>query len=236
MHAPAQLRRFAVDGGIVSDPVAGDPRLAAFDALGLPAVSVDRDTCRPNDPWWVAADNVSNTRAALDHLVAAGARRVALLTGDASWGWLAETLGAYREWATERGAEPLVATAPMADRDRSVAAAAGRLLDRRDPADAIFALPDRFALEALRAARERGIDVPHELRIASGVDSSQARLADPPVTAIDLKPAATGQAAVEMLLARVDGAPVEAPRILPAELRVRGSTAPSRPRAARATL
>jgi DNA-binding LacI/PurR family transcriptional regulator len=226
MQAPEQLRRFAVDGGIVSDPVAGDSRLAAFDALGLPTVSIDRDLSRGDDPWWVAADNVANTRAALDHLVDAGARRVAFLTGDASWGWLEDSLRAYRDWARERGREPLVATASMAAHERGAAAAAAELLDRPDPADAIFAPPDRFAVGVLRAARERGIDVPGALRIAVGVDSSQARLADPPITAIDLHPDETGRAAVDMLLARIEGAAVAAPRIVSAELRVRVSSAP----------
>jgi DNA-binding LacI/PurR family transcriptional regulator len=173
----------------------------------------------------VAADNRANTWAALVHLVAAGARRVGFVSGDASWGWLEESLDAYRQWAQAHGVEPLVATAPMAALERSAAAAAGRLLDRPDPVDAIFTPMDRFAAGVLRAARERGLDVPGELRIAAGVDSSQARLADPPITAIDLKPADTGRAAVEMLLARIAGRPVEAPRIMPAELRVRGSTA-----------
>jgi DNA-binding LacI/PurR family transcriptional regulator len=226
MQAPDQLRRFAVDGAIVSDPVAGDPRLAAFDALGLPTVSIDRDFSRADDPWWVAADNVANTRAALDHLVAAGARRVAFINGDASWGWLDDSLRAYLSWAEDRGCEPLVATAAMAALERSAAEAAGRLLDRRDPVDAIFTPPDRFAVGVLRAARERGLRVPGDLRVAAGVDSSHARLADPPITAIDLHPALTGRAAVDMLLARLEGAAVTAPRILGAELRVRASTAP----------
>ena len=226
IQAPEQLRRFAVDGGIVSDPVAGDSRLAAFDALGLPTVSIDRDLSRGDDPWWVAADNVANTRTALDHLVAAGARRVAFLTGDASWGWLDDSLRAYLGWARERGCEPLVATAGMAAHERGAAAAAGELLDRPDPADAIFTPPDRFALGVLRAARERGIDVPGRLRIAVGVDSSQARLADPPITAIDLHPQETGRAAVDMLLARIAGAAGSGPRIVRADLRPRASTAP----------
>jgi DNA-binding LacI/PurR family transcriptional regulator len=224
MQAPEQLRRFAVDGAIVSDPGAGDPRLVAFDALGLPTVSIDRDVSRDADRWWVAADNAANTRAVLDHLVDAGARRVAFLNGDATWGWLDDSLRAYLGWARERGWEPVVATAGMDTHERGAAVAAGELLDRPDPPDAIFTPPDRFALGVLRAARERGLDVPGKLRIAVGVDSSQAALADPPITAIDLHPDHTGRAAVDMLLARIDGVPVTAPRILPAELRVRAST------------
>jgi DNA-binding LacI/PurR family transcriptional regulator len=219
-----ELRRFAVDGGIVSDPVTEDPRLAAFEELGLPAVAVDRDLGRPDDPWWVAADNRGNTRAALDHLEAAGARRVAFITGDVSWSWLDDSVRAYRQWARERGVKPRVVTARKAMLERGAAAAAGRLLDGGNPPDAIFTPPDRFAIGVLRAARERGLRVPDDLLIVAGVDSSQARLASPPITAIDLRPGATGRAAVAMLLARIEGTEVEAPYIVPAELRVRRST------------
>jgi DNA-binding LacI/PurR family transcriptional regulator len=224
VHSADELRRFAVDGAIVCDPDTSDPRLGAFEALGLPTVAVDRDLGRPEEPWWIGADNVENTRAALDHLEASGAERVALLTGDASWSWLDDSVRAYRSWARERGAEPCIATAPKKLLERGAAVAAGRLLDRPDPPDAIFTPPDRFAIGVLRAAHERGLHVPCELMIAAGVDSSQARLADPPITAIDLRPGATGRAAIDMLLARIEGTPVEAPQILPAELHVRAST------------
>lgn len=228
VKSPGELRRFAVDGAIVSDPVKGDPRLQALDELGLPSVAVDRDLGRPQDPWWVGADNVSNTRRALDHLRAAGARRVAFLTGDESWSWLDDSVGTYRRWARERDAPPRIATARKAMLERGAAVAAGQLLDGPDPPDAIFTPPDRFAIGVLRAAHERGLRVPGDLRIAAGVDSSQARLADPPITAIDLRPAATGRAAVDMLLARIEGAAVPAPQIVAAKLHVRASTAEPR--------
>jgi len=224
-----ELRRFAVDGAIVCDPFASDPRLGAFEALGLPTVAVERDLGRPEEPWWIAADNLKNTRAALDHLEVAGAERVAFVTGDVSWSWLDDSLRAYRRWARERGARPRIATARKTMLERGAAAAAGRLLDGPDPPDAIFTPPDRFAIGVLRAAQERGLRVPDDLMIAAGVDSSQVRLADPPITAIDLYPGATGRAAVDMLLARIEGTPVAAPQILAAGLHLRASTVGTSP-------
>jgi DNA-binding LacI/PurR family transcriptional regulator len=66
--------------------------------------------------------------------------------------------------------------------------------------------------------------VPGELLIAAGVDSVHAREGDPPVTAIDLHPERQAEAAVEMLLARLNGDTPAGPRYVPAALRLRAST------------
>jgi len=224
LESATDLRRFAIDGAIVVDPVTEDLRLAACEKLGLPTVTVDRDLGRPSDTWWVGADNANNTREALDHLIAAGATRVAFLTADVSWSWFDDSVRAYRSWAREYGVKPCIATTRKTLLEHGAAVAVGRLLDGPDPPDAIFTPPDRFALGVLRAARERGLRVPDDLLIAAGVDSSQARLAHPPITAIDLRPAETGRAAVAMLLARIEGTSVETPQTVAAELRVRAST------------
>jgi DNA-binding LacI/PurR family transcriptional regulator len=66
--------------------------------------------------------------------------------------------------------------------------------------------------------------VPEELLIAAGVDGVHAREGDPPVTALELHPERQGEAAVEMLLARLSDEQVQAPAYIPATLHVRTST------------
>lgn len=72
-----------------------------------------------------------------------------------------------------------------------------RLLDGRQPPEAIFVAAARFVRGALRAAKAQGRQIPGELLIA----------------------------AIEMLLARLDGEQVEAPLHVRATLRLRASTA-----------
>jgi DNA-binding LacI/PurR family transcriptional regulator len=50
------------------------------------------------------------------------------------------------------------------------------------------------------------------------------RAHEPPITALDLDPGAQSRAAVDMLLALIAGDEPDAPRLVPAELRVRAST------------
>jgi DNA-binding LacI/PurR family transcriptional regulator len=218
------LHDLGVDGGVVCDPAHGDPRVGLFSDLDLPVVTVERDPGRPDHPWVVRCDNEGNTRRLLDELASAGAHRIALLASTGGWAWADETARAYRDWCADHDREPLVEQASMRAQERSAYEAAGRLLDRDEP-DAIVAQAERYTPGVLRAARERELRVPADLRVAAAVDSPQARDADPPVTAIDLQPDLQGAAAVEMLIELLAGDQPAGPQITPAILRVRASTA-----------
>jgi DNA-binding LacI/PurR family transcriptional regulator len=209
------LHDLGVDGGIVCDPVRSDQRVAFFDALGLPVVTIERDPGRPERPWVVRADNEGNMRALLDHLAAAGAERIALLVASGGWGWAEETAAAYAAWCADHGRDPLIEEA------RSGHEAASRLLEHARP-DAIVSLTERHTNGVLRAATERGLRIPEDLRVAAAVDSHQAR--DAGVTAIDLRPHAQGEAAIALVLERLNGERREQPLITAAEQHVRGST------------
>ena len=109
----------------------------------------------------------------------------------------------------------------MRTEERSGYEAARRLLDRARP-DAIVSLAERHTNGVLRAAGERGLRIPEDLRVAAAVDSHQARDAD--VTAIDLRPGAQGAAAIQLVLERLAGERRSEPLITTAELRVRSSS------------
>ena len=86
----ADLERFVVDGAMLSDPEPNDARLRMLDALGIPTITLERDLAQPDRSWWVATDNHRGTLTLLDHLVAAGARSVALFTVARAWSWFAD--------------------------------------------------------------------------------------------------------------------------------------------------
>ncbi|MFE3327428.1 LacI family DNA-binding transcriptional regulator [Streptomyces sp. NPDC059176] len=88
---------------------------------------------------------------------------------------------------------------------------------------------DMMALGAIRAARERGIDVPGGLSVVGYDDSPLIAFTDPPLTTVRQPVQAMASAAVGALLEEIRGNPV--PRteyVFQPELVVRGSTA--RPR------
>jgi DNA-binding LacI/PurR family transcriptional regulator len=222
--AGAGLGGLAIDGGIVADPSPTDERMTVLEELGLPAVTIGRDLARPDHHWYVELDNEANTRLLLDHLADRGASRIAILTPRAEWAWATETLRAYESWTRQRGLPRQVVPVAMQPGELSAFQAAKRLLTARTPPDAVFVVAERFIRGVLRAARESGTRVPGELLLAAGVDGVYAWEGDPPVTALELHPERMAEAAVTMLLGRLDGDPVRPPARVPATLHIRAST------------
>lgn len=219
-----ELDALGVDGGIVCDPLRDDRFVGFFEELDLPVVTIERDPGRPSSPWYVRADNEGDVGRMLDHLDEAGARRIAFLRLDADIAWASEGEEAYRTWCAEHGRSPLVVPTSPHGLENSAYRMVSECLDGPDPPDAVFATAARFSSGVLRAARERRLDVPGDLLVATGIDGHEAREATPAVTAIDVQPAVQGAAAAELLIGRLEGSDVEAPRITPSTLHARAST------------
>jgi DNA-binding LacI/PurR family transcriptional regulator len=217
------LRGMALDGGIVVDPAIGDARVALFDSLGMPFVTIERDLAR-DDGWFVGTRPAENTVRMLDHLAERGARRVALLAPRADWGWATESLKGYEDWVAQRKMRRIVSRVAMHPAAEAAYQATTRLLRRKTPPDAIFVLAGRFVRGALAAASDLGRQVPTELMFATGVDGGYAREAHPGITALELHPEQQAAEAVAMLLRRVAGDGDSAPRYIAATLRTRAST------------
>ena len=103
------------------------------------------------------------------------------------------------------------------------AAAAGRLIDTG--ATAIVCGSDLMALGAIRAARQRGLEVPRDLSVVGYDDSTLIAFTDPPLTTVRQSVQAMGEAAVRALIDEISGEP--APRaeyVFRPELVVRSST------------
>ena len=103
------------------------------------------------------------------------------------------------------------------------AAAASRLIDKG--ATAIVCGSDLMALGAIRAARQRGLEVPRDLSVVGYDDSTLIAFTDPPLTTVRQSVQAMGEAAVRALIDEISGEP--APRaeyVFRPELVVRSST------------
>ena len=219
------LRRLDADGVLLCDPVAGDPRIDVLASQGIPVVTIERDPGRPGHEWCVVGDNREATWTLLDHLAAAGAERIALLAADSDWGWMVESVDAYRAWCAQHDREPVEARASLHDLERSAREQAHALLDRPDRPDAIVALAERHAGGVVQAARALGLAVPGDLLVASGADSPETTFGDPAITALDLHPGERGSAAAELLIDRLAGRATATTRTIAADLRIRASSA-----------
>jgi DNA-binding LacI/PurR family transcriptional regulator len=222
----ADLQTLPADGALVVDPVGDEALIAVMREAGAPVVTTGRVSADAGQvDGWVDNDHGAAAREVLDHLDSRGYRRPALLTTARPLSYSADSQDAYRRWMEGRGLEPLVG---LIDGELGVdqgAAVTAALLERDPRPDAIYATNDATALGALRAARAAGLDVPGDLGIVAEMDTEALRLADPPLTAVDVCPSDVGRAAIRLLVDLAEGS-ATAPRtsVVATSLVARSST------------
>lgn len=224
----SDLQAFVAAGALLLDPVAGSSLIARLERGGVPIVSTGRlPDVEQTSGTWVDNDLYAETSRILDLLHERGARRIALLTNPPIRSYAVDTIAAYRTWCAAHGAEPrIVVTDPLAS-ESSAYIAAGPLFASDERPDAIYTPLDRLAVGAMLAGRSAGLSVPDDFLLASGVDSQITRLADPPITGLDLNAREIGRLALELLVDRVEGHVTEHRQVfVPATLNERASTRP----------
>ncbi|TWD81337.1 LacI family transcriptional regulator [Kribbella amoyensis] len=207
LAALARPRGHLVDGLLFS-PLALGPDDAEHLRTSTPTVLLgERIFHGPVDH--VMIDNVAGTRAAVQHLLDLGRRRIAVLgthPGEIV-GTAAIRYGAYAATLAEVGLEPLPELAAYAGPwHRSTGAEAmTALLESGQKFDAVLGLNDTLALGALRVLAQRGIRVPDDLAVAGFDDIDEARYSTPTLTTVDPGRAQIATTAVELLVERMNG-------------------------------
>lgn len=195
--------------GVILSPLALLPEDLRDRDSRLPLVLLgERDTSGVSDH--VAIDNVAAARAATEHLIAGGRRRIAVLggrSGDVAGAAELRTRG-YREALDAAGIpyDPQL-IAPVPDfLWLEGASATAELLALAARPDALFCLNDHLALGAMRALYERGLRVPEDVAVVGFDDIAASRFSVPSLTTVAPDKAAIARTALDLLLSRIDGA------------------------------
>ncbi|MCU1536287.1 MAG: Transcriptional regulator, LacI family [Humibacillus sp.] len=222
-----------------------------FSPLALPAAEIARrdddlpmvllgERPVPSGFDHIAVDSVVAARAATEHLVAQGRRRIAAVGSEPVRGTASERLRGYRQGLRAAGIayDPsLVVSVPRFERADG-RAAMEQLLARDDPPDAVFCFNDLLAVGALRACVEAGVRVPAEVAIVGFDDIAETRYSNPTITTISPDLTELARAALALLTRRIGGddGPAEQVRV-PWTLEARETTlgVPKRSRRSRAT-
>ena len=210
--------------GLHADSSTDSQRYVKLRERGLPIVLVN-GFLEGIDAPFISNDDVASMELALTHLVHLGHTRIGLAVGPDRFVPVIRKIAGFRNsMATLLGREDVE---DLIERTMFTveggAAAANRLLDKG--ATAIVCGSDLMALGAIRAARQRGLDVPRDLSVVGYDDSTLIAFTDPPLTTVRQSVQAMGEAAVRALLDEIAGEP--APRaeyVFRPELVVRGST------------
>lgn len=241
----AYLRRCMdrqVDGLIVNLAVEPDGQTNA-DAIGriikagVPVVEIFGRTCSPS----FSVDFRADGRAATQHLLQMGHRRIALLTheqyrageGRTPLHWDAwEYSVGYEEAMRAAGMEPIIRTHPLptgvkVDRNWTLAAEAIAPQLFADPLGitAVVCELDQQAYGIIRAARNAGISVPQQLSIVGHRDLELSELVQPMVTTFRPPAQQIGRAAAQAVFDLMNQRQVSA-CAMSSELMNRGSAAP----------
>ncbi|GAA4622834.1 LacI family DNA-binding transcriptional regulator [Cellulomonas oligotrophica] len=233
-----------VDGLVLVTGLLDHDQLAEL-GRRVPTVVVGRPDAVPDEVGAVHGDDAAGTRAALEHLVALGHRRVAHLTSASSAAARARAeafTATMRAFGLEDRAEVVVAD-PATARDpwatRTPAPASGTadalaaLVERiraggPDAPTAVFAATDRHATALLGAALDAGVAVPDRLSVVGYDNTDRAAQVRPALTSVDQPRLHMGRRAVQMLDAQLRGAQPRHVVVSPG-LTVRASTAPPPP-------
>ncbi|MGF0115202.1 LacI family DNA-binding transcriptional regulator [Promicromonospora sp. Marseille-Q5078] len=244
-----EVIRVAADQGLVVlvEQTGGDrdrelevlrnPRLALTDGLLLAPLGLTHEDVPPS--WTPASplvvlgerlfpgpvDHVTMqheaaARAATEHLLGLGRRRVVLLGAHA-----AETSSVaglrHAGYAAALGAAGIALdpalVIPVETWDRpSGAEAMARALDTGLPADAVFAMNDDLALGALRSLQERGLSVPGDVALVGFDDVPDGRFSYPSLTTVEPGRHEVARLAVQFLSDRIaeGAAPAAAPQVV----------------------
>jgi DNA-binding LacI/PurR family transcriptional regulator len=201
-----------IDGFVLANTHAGDPRTRWLAEHGVPFVTFGRpwDTSgddggtRPDDHPWVDIDGRAGTRAATQHLLDAGHRRIAFLGWPEGSGVGDDRFAGWHAALADAGLAGDVVVQRTADSVAQGVAAATRVL-ARDDVTALVCVSDSIALGALAAVREHAAQRLSRAAVAvTGFDDT------PVARAVDLTSVAqpvgdVAARAVDLLRSQIDG-------------------------------
>lgn len=180
-------------------PTLNDAQRARFRLLGMPLIVVDPYT-RPDEvSYSVGATNWAGGLEATEHLLAAGHRRIGMLTGVPD---TQSSLARQHGYLAALGARGIPVEAALIRNGEfsyeSGLADGAALLALPSPPTAIFAASDFQAAGVIEAARRSGVRVPEDLSVIGFDDQIVARMTAPQLTSVRQPSEEMGKQAVRV--------------------------------------
>lgn len=172
---------------------------------GTPLVLVNGSVDDPKIPS-VSSDDAAAAVTAYEHLVALGHEHIGFLTGPVCYVPVVRKVEGFRAAATRAGVSEHHLERRIAESTFTVeggALGAELLLD--EGVTGIVAASDMMALGAIRACRERGLEVPDDISIVGYDDTELMRFTDPPLTTVRQPVQQIAEHATALLLAQITG-------------------------------
>lgn len=173
----------------------------------------------------VYVDDLAGGYQATAHLLSLGHVDIRFI-GDVSLPWYHRRYLGYCKAMAEAGhiCHPAIGSASDSELEMGYDAI-NHLCDNKQEFTAAFVGGDMGALGAMKALRNRGIDIPEQVSIVGFNDEELAQIAEPPLTTIRVPKEEIGACCVQMLNKRIrEIKSFEQPAVLPVQLVLREST------------
>jgi DNA-binding LacI/PurR family transcriptional regulator len=208
--------------GLHADSTSDPERYRKLIARPLPIVLVNGYAEGIEAPF-ISCDDRTAGDLAVSHLAALGHRKIGLITGPDRYFPVKRKIEGYRAAMARLGLPEAISLSLFSVEGGD--AAASRLLEQG--VTGFVCGSDLMALGAIRAARQRGLQVPRDVSVVGYDDSPLIAFTDPPLTTLRQPVRAMAVAAVRALVDEIKGHPApHSEYIFRPELVVRGSTAP----------
>ena len=191
----------------------------------IPLVLFDR-TSKNIDSSKVEADGIEGAYAATEHLIEQGYKRIAHLGGPKNLEISQKRLKGFTD-AMKMNDMPInedyLISCDLSREDARLKAT--ELMSSQKPPDAIFAINDPVAIEAIKVIREIGLNIPFHVGIIGFNDEPICELLSPKLSSVNIPSLKMGNHAAQILIDQIEGDNTRiVHEILPCELVVRESS------------
>jgi DNA-binding LacI/PurR family transcriptional regulator len=201
--------------------------LKVFERKGIPIVFFNRvcdDIIVPK----VIVDDFEGAYNAVEHLIKSGKKRIAHLAGPPSLKISERRLNGYKSALKKHNIEIDDDLIIACDLDiPKIKIYVNHLLNLENPPDAIFAVNDPTAIEAMQIIKKRGLKIPAEVAVVGFSNDYASALVEPALTTVSQPVQEIGKTAVQLLIDQINREPSEwkaVTKILKTELIVRASS------------
>lgn len=209
----ALLGQRAVDGFILADTVADDPRQRWLADRSVPFAAFGRRWNGTEIGSWVDVDGAAGIAAAVDHLAAAGHRRLGFIGWPAGSGVGDDRLAGFERAAGDHGVD-VAGVERGANGHATGARLARRLLRAGDPPTALVCVSDDLAIGADAAVRSLGLTPGRDVAITGFDDSPAAAIPAVSLTSVRQPLALAGEHVVRLLANRLADPDATVERVL----------------------
>jgi DNA-binding LacI/PurR family transcriptional regulator len=181
---------------------------------------------------YVDIDIARGVTDAVEHLFALGHRRIGFITiapilQRREYGYATWALEGYQQACNQHGLPGLWQAVDL--RSNHVRDAVAAFLAENPAVTALISPQNAAVPGIIRALQAQGLRIPEDISVVALFDDTLAELITPPLTSIHFPSQQMGHEAARILIAQLEGHLHGVQQVLlPAALRVRGSTGPAR--------